>query len=185
MCAEDKYYTTILLCVSVPPKNLNFRMSIPAEFRDTWSFFNKRAKLEGDTPAELLRDLVEEYLEEYENERSQAEEELDELAPLRDKVPKKVKVKRPVKPKRKSFISKKVSVTKPKEEISEEVIGIQDTPKFKLLELMRLLDTGNGVDPGDLRKAAQSKGISNPRLQLNKMMRRGILYAHEGRIHVT
>ena len=152
---------------------------------ENWSFFNKRAKLEGDTPAELLRDLVEEYLEEYEEERSQAEEELNEIAPLRDRVPKKVMVKKPVKPKKKSFVSKKVSITKRKEDISEEVLTIQNTPKFKLLELVRLLDTGDGVDPGDLRKAAQSKGISNPRLQLNKMMRRGILYAHEGRIHVT
>jgi len=170
----------------VAPKKLNFKMSIPPEFMDNWKFFNQRAKLEGDTPAELLRDLVEEYLEEYESERSQAEEELDEIAPLRDKVPRKVKVKKPVKPKKKSFVSKKVSITKPKADLSEEeVISIQDTPKFKLLELMRLLDTGDGVDPADLRKAAQSKGISNPRLQLNKMMRRGILYAHEGRIHVT
>ena len=164
---------------------MNFRMSIPPEFMDNWVFFNKRAKLEGDTPAELLRDLVEEYLEEYENERLQAEEELDEIAPLRDKVPKKIKIKRPINPKKKSFVSKKVSITKPKEDVSEEVITIQNTPKFQLLELMRFLDTGDGVDPSELRKAAQSKGISNPRLQLNKMMRRGILYEHAGRIHVT
>ena len=50
---------------------------------------------------------------------------------------------------------------------------------------MRSLDSGNGVDPDELRSAAQDKGITNPRLQLNKMMRRGILYAHEGRVHVA
>jgi hypothetical protein len=62
---------------------------------------------------------------------------------------------------------------------------IQNTPKFKLLELVRFLDSGDGVDPEELRKAAQEKGIANPRLQLNKMMRRGILYVHLGRIHLT
>ena len=68
-------------------------MSISSDFRDDWNFFNSRSKVEGMTPAELLRDLIEEYLEEFEEERSQAEEEMDELAPLRDKPPKKVKKK--------------------------------------------------------------------------------------------
>ena len=50
---------------------------------------------------------------------------------------------------------------------------------------MRSLDSGDGVDPEVLRTAAQDKGITNPRLQLNKMMRRGIFYAHKGRVHLT
>ncbi|MDE0741311.1 MAG: hypothetical protein OSB59_01800 [Candidatus Poseidoniia archaeon] len=170
----------------MPPKKLNFRMSIPSEFRDQWTFFGSRAKIEGITTAELLQDLIDEYLEEYKDERAQAEEELDDLAPLRDKVPKKVKIKKPVKPKKKSFISKMVNITKKTDDSSDdEVMTIQNTPKFKLLELVRSLDSGNGVDPGKLRKAAQEKGITNPRLQIKKMLRRGILYAHLSRIHLA
>ena len=161
-------------------------MSIPPEFRDQWTFFGSRAKIEGITTAELLQDLIDEYLEEYKDERAQAEEELDDLAPLRDKVPKKVKIKKPVKPPKKSFISKVVNITKKTDDSSDdEVMTIQNTPKFKLLELVRSLDSGNGVDPGKLRKAAQEKGITNPRLQIKKMLRRSILYAHLNRIHVA
>ena len=162
-------------------------MSIPPEFRDQWTFFGSRAKIEGITTAELLQDIIDEYLEEYKDERTQAEEELDDLAPLRDKVPRKVKVKKPVKPKKKSFISKKVSITKKKDDSSDDddVMTIQDTAKFKLLELVRSLDSGNGVDPKKLGKAAQEEGITNPRLQIKKMLRRGILYAHLSRIHLA
>ena len=163
-------------------------MSIPPEFRDQWSFFGSRAKIEGITTAELLQDLIDEYLEEYKDERAQAEEELDDLAPLRDKVPRKVKVKKPVKPKKKSFISKKVSITKKKDDSSDDdddVMTIQDTAKFKLLELVRSLDSGSGVDPEKLKEVAKENGITNPNLQLNKMMRRGILYSHLGLIHLS
>ena len=162
-------------------------MRIPPEFHDQWTFFGSRAKIEGMTTAELLQDLIDEYLEEFKEEREQAEEELDDLAPLRDKVPRKVKVKKPVQPKKKSFVSKKVSITKKKDDSSDDVdvMTIQNTPKFKLLELVRSLDSGNGVDPEKLREAAQEEGIVNPRLQMNKMLRRGILYAHLGRIHVA
>ncbi|RZD38253.1 MAG: hypothetical protein CXT75_01755 [Methanobacteriota archaeon] len=169
------------------PKKLNYKMSIPPEFRDQWSFFGSRAKIEGITTTELLQDIIDEYLEGYKDERAQAEEELDDLAPLRDKVPKKVKIKKPVKPKKKSFISKKVSITKKKDDSSDEddVMTIQDTAKFKLLYLVRSLDSGSGVDPEKLREVANEKGILNPRLQLNKMIRRGILYIHLGRIHLS
>ena len=161
-------------------------MSIPSEFRDQWTFFGSRAKIEGITTAELLQDLIDEYLEEYKDERAQAEEELDDLAPLRDKVPKKVKIKKPVKPPKKSFISKVVNITKKTDDSSDdEVMTIQNTPKFKLLELVRSLDSGNGVDPEKLKKAAHKEGITNPRLQIKKMLRRGILYAHLSRIHLA
>ena len=171
----------------MPPKKLNFRMSIPPEFRDQWSFFGSRAKIEGITTTELLHDIIDEYLDEYKDERAQAEEELDDLAPLRDKVPRKVKVKKPVKPKKKSFISKKVSITKKKDDSSDDddVMTIQDTAKFKLLDLVRLLDSGSGVDPEKLKEIAKEKGITNPSLQINKMMRRGILYSHLDRIHLS
>ena len=161
-------------------------MSIPSEFRGDWNYFNSRAKVEGMTPAELLRDLVEEYLEEYQEERQQAEEEMDDLAPLRDKVPKKVKVKKPAKPKKKSFLARRATVTKKREEEDvDETITIQHTPKFRFLELVRELDEGDGINPESLLDAAEKASIPNPRLQMNKMIRRGILYIHEGNIHVT
>lgn len=160
-------------------------MSIPSDFKADWDFFNSRSKIEGMTPAELLRDLIEEYLEEFEAERAQAEEEMDELAPIRDKVPKKVKVKKPVKPKKKSFLARKATITKKRDEPEEEALTIQDTPKFRLLELARSMDSGMGINPDKLYEAAEKEGISRPRLQVNKMVRRGILYVHLGRVHVT
>ena len=161
-------------------------MSIPSDFRDDWDFFNSRSKIEGMTPAELLRDLIEEYLEEFEEEKAQAEEEMDELAPLREKVPRKVKVKKPAKPKKKSFVARKTTITKKRDDSDEdEELTIQDTPKFRLLELVRNLDAGEGIDPDSLISAAEEEGIVNPRLQMNKMIRRGILYVHLDRVHVT
>ena len=41
------------------------------------------------------------------------------------------------------------------------------------------------VDPDKLNSAAEKAGISRPILQVNKMVRRGILYVHLGRVHVT
>ena len=161
-------------------------MSIPPDFRDDWNFFGSRAKIEGITTAELLRDLIEEYLEEFHDEKAQAEQELDEVAPLRDKVPKKVTIKKPVKPKKKSFVARKATITrKQTESVEEEDITIQNTPKFRLLELVRKLDVEEGIDPDSLINAAEEEGIANPRLQMNKMIRRGILYVHLDRVHVT
>ena len=163
------------------PKNLNFRMAIPEEFRNKWALFNNRAKIEEVTTAELLKDLIEDYLEEFGDEVEAPDSNVKDA-----NSPKKRIIKKALPAKKKAFVSKKVSITIKRDDSSDdEDAGIQDTPKFKLLELMRSLDSGNGVDPDELRSAAQDKGITNPRLQLNKMMRRGILYAHEGRVHVA
>lgn len=163
------------------PKNLNFRMAIPEEFRNKWALFNNRAKVEEVTTAELLKDLIEDYLEEFGDEVEAPDSNVKDA-----KSPKKRIIKKALPAKKKAFVSKKVSITIKRDDSSDdENAGIQDTPKFKLLELMRSLDSGNGVDPDELRSAAQDKGITNPRLQLNKMLRRGILYAHEGRVHVA
>ena len=175
-----------MLCVFVPPKNLNFRMSIPSDFRKDWDLLNKRSKIEGMTPAELIRDLIEEYLEEFQEEAAKAEKELDEVAgPLRDKAPRKVTVKKRAKPKKKSFLAKKATITKKRKKPEEEPLNIQDTPKFRLLELVRSFDSEEGIDPDTLIIAAGKERIPNPRLQMNKMVRRGILYVHLGRVHVT
>ena len=69
--------------------------------------------------------------------------------------------------------------------IISEDIDIKDTPKFKFLTLVRDLDIGSGIPPEELLELAGEEGIPNPRLQMNKMIRRGILYVHLGRIHVT
>ncbi len=174
-------------CVFVAPKRLNFRMSIPDDFRKDWNLFNSRTKVEGMTPAELLRDLIEEYLEEFQEEAAKAEAELDIVAgPLRDKAPRKVTIKKKEKPKKKSFLARKATITRKKDEPEEEdPISIRDTPKFRLLELVRSLDSDEGIDPDLLVIEAGKERIKNPRLQLNKMIRRGILYVHLGRIHVT
>ena len=137
------------------------------------------------TPAELLRDLIDDYLSDFESERLEAEEELDEIAPLRDKVPRKVKVKKPVKPKKKSFLARRAIITKKSEDPVIEDLTIQDTPKFRFLELVRALDDGDGIDPDLLVVSAKDEGIANPRLQMNKMIRRGILYIHEDKVQVT
>ena len=174
-------------CIFVAPKRLNFRMSIPDDFRKDWNLFNSRTKVEGMTPAELLRDLIEEYLEEFQEEAAKAAEELDAVAgPLRDKAPRKVTIKKKEKPKKKSFLARRATITRKKEELEEEdPISIRDTPKFRLLELVRSLDSDEGIDPDLLVIEAGKERIKNPRLQLNKMIRRGILYVHLGRIHVT
>ena len=168
----------------VAPKRLNFRMSIPSDFRKDWDLFNKRCKIEGMTPANLLQDLIEEYLDEFREELEKAEGELDEVAgPLRDAPPKKVKIR---KPKKKSFLARKATISVPKQtEEEEEDVDIGDTPKFKFLTLVKDLDIGSGIPPEELLALAGEEGIPNPRLQMNKMIRRGILYVHLGRIHVT
>ncbi len=159
-------------------------MSIPTDFRKDWDLFNRRCKIEGMTPANLLQDLIEEYLEEFREELEKAEEELDEVAgPLRDAPPKRVKIR---KPKKKSFLAKKAKISVPKEKDEpDEDVEIGDTPKFKLLSIAREMDIGSGVPPDELINRAGEEGVPNPRLQMNKMIRRGILYVHLGRVHVT
>ena len=162
-------------------------MSIPDDFRKDWELFNSRTKIEGMTPAELLRDLIEEYLEEFQEEAAKAAKELDAVAgPLRDKAPRKVTIKKKEKPKKKSFLARRATISRKKEEpVEEDPISIRETPKFRLLELVRSLDLGEGIDPDTLISEAENEGIANPRLQMNKMVRRGILYVHLGRVHVT
>ena len=101
-------------------------------------------------------------------------------------VAKKVVIKKPVTPKKKSFLARKATITKKKAiPDDDDEISIQETPKFRLLELVRSLDDGDGIAPDSLVSAAEEKGIPNPRLQMNKMIRRGILYVHLDRVHVT
>ena len=98
--------------------------------------------------------------------------------------PKRVVVKK-TQPKKKSFLARKAKIVKRKEVVDDDSPDITQTPKFKLLELMRELDDDDGISPVELVTKAEASGIPRPRLQMNKMIRRGILYIHEGKIHVT
>ncbi len=189
----------------MPPEKLNYKMSIPSEFQDKWDLFKSKAESEEIDFNQLIRNLIEKYLEDYEELEEEFEagndDDFDESALLAkltgsaeyNRVPekpvpvsRKVKVKKPVVAKKKSFLSKRATITKKKEEdVSEEYVTIKETPKFLLLELVRKLDKGNGINPDDLVSSAEEKGIVNPRLQMNKMVRRGILYIHLDRVHVT
>ena len=176
-------------------------MSISSEFRDDWDLFNNYAKEKEMTTSDLLMDLVKKHVDGYSEEGG---EDFDESALLAEltgtsesdtasekemdsaSTSKKVKVKKPAAPKKKSFVARKTTVTKKREVSNEdEELTIQNTPKFRLLELVRKLDVGDGINPDSLVSMAEEEGIPNPRLQMNKMIRRGILYVHLDRIHVT
>ena len=162
-------------------------MSIPSDFQDDWDFFNERAKKESLTPSELLIDIIQDYLEGYNLERIKTRDEiLMEEEEIEAPVPKKVKVKKVSPPPRKSFVSKRAKVTVKREvPESNEAVDITGTPKFRFLELAKSLDKDEGINPDDLIQKAEEIGIPNPRLQMNKMIRRGILYVHQGNVHVT
>ena len=162
-------------------------MSIPSDFQDDWDFFNERAKKEGLTPSELLIDIIQEYLEGYNLEMIKTRDEiLMEEEEIEEPVPKKVKVNKVSPPPTKSFVSKRAKVTVKREvPESNEAVDITGTPKFRFLELAKSLDKDEGINPDDLIQKAEEIGIPNPRLQMNKMIRRGILYVHQGNVHVT
>ena len=114
------------------------------------------------------------------------DEILMEEEEIEEPVPKKVKVKKVSPPPRKSFVSKRAKVTVKREvPESNEAVDITGTPKFRFLELAKSLDKDEGINPDDLIQKAEEIGIPNPRLQMNKMIRRGILYVHHGNVHVT
>lgn len=185
------------------PKDSNFKMSISSEFADIWESFKNRAEEEGVDPAVLVENFIKEYMEDYvvEDENStDFGEDFDESAMLAKltgsssvvveekptPTPKKVMVRKAVKPKKKSFLAKKATVTRKREDPDEaDPVTIQNTPKFRLLELVRKLDVDEGINPEKLVAEAEKEGIPRPRLQMNKMIRRGILYVHLDRVHVT
>ena len=80
-------------------------------------------------------------------------------------------------PKKKSFVTRKAKIVKKKEtEEDDSSTDITQTPKFKLLELVREIDDEEGISPDELVLKAEAANIARPRLQMNKMIRRGILY---------
>ena len=150
-------------------------MTIPDASIEDWELFIKKADLDETYPADILLEFVKEFVDEHRSE----------LVDDSENKPKKVVVRK-IAPKKKSFLARKAKIVK-KREVNEEDNSpdITQTPKFKLLELVRELDEGEGITPEELVTKAEASGISRPRLQMNKMIRRGILYIHEGKIHIT
>ncbi|MEC8447181.1 MAG: hypothetical protein VXY80_05615 [Candidatus Thermoplasmatota archaeon] len=155
--------------------NRDFFMTIPDASIEDWELFIKKADLDETYPADILLEFVKEFVDEHRSE----------LVDDSENKPKKVVVRK-IAPKKKSFLARKAKIVK-KREVNEEDNSpdITQTPKFKLLELVRELDEGEEITPEELVTKAEASGISRPRLQMNKMIRRGILYIHEGKIHIT
>ena len=149
-------------------------MTIPDAYQEDWELFIKKADLDETYPADILLDFMREFVEEH---RSELVEESEDK-------PKKVIVKKAA-PKKKSFLARKAKIVKKKEIDDDDSPDITQTPKFRLLELVRENAGEEGITPEDLVAKAESANIPRPRLQMNKMIRRGILYIHKGKVHVT
>ena len=149
-------------------------MTIPDASLEDWELFIKKADLDETYPADILLEFVKEFVDEHRSE----------LVDDSESKPKKVIVRKAA-PKKKSFLARKAKIVKKREVDDDDSPDITQTPKFKLLELVRELDEDEGITPEELVTKAEASGISRPRLQMNKMIRRGILYIHEGKIHVT
>ena len=156
-------------------KNRDFFMTIPDAYQEDWELFIKKADLDETYPADILLDFMRDFVEEH---RSELVEESEDK-------PKRVVVKKTA-PKKKSFLARKAKIVKKKEigDIDDSP-DITQTPKFRLLELVREKAGEEGISPEELVSEADSAKIPRPRLQMNKMIRRGILYIHKGKIHVT
>ena len=149
-------------------------MTIPDAYQEDWELFIKKADLDETYPADILLDFMREFVEEH---RSELVEESEDK-------PKKVIVKKAA-PKKKSFLARKAKIIKKKEIDDDDSPDITQTPKFRLLELVRETAGAEGITPENLVSKAESANIPRPRLQMNKMIRRGILYIHKGKVHVT
>ena len=155
--------------------NRDFFMTIPDASLEDWELFIKKADLDETYPADILLEFVKDFVDEHRSE----------LVDDSENKPKKVIVRKAA-PKKKSFLARKAKIVKKREiDDDDDSPDITQTPKFKLLELVRELDEEEGITPEELVTKAEASGISRPRLQMNKMIRRGILYIHEGKIHVT
>ena len=151
-------------------------MTIPDAYQEDWEFFIKKADLDETYPADILLDFMRDFVDEHRSELVEDSE---------DK-PRKVIVKKAA-PKKKSFLARKAKIIKKKEvdDDDDDSPDITQTPKFKLLELVRELEGDEGISPDELVIKAETANIVRPRLQMNKMIRRGILYIHKGKVHVT
>ena len=155
--------------------NRDFFMTIPDDYQEDWELFIKKADLDETYPADILLDFMREFVDQHRRE----------LVEESDDKPKRVIIKK-APPKKKSFVARKAKIVKKKEPEEDDFsTDITQTPKFKLLELVREIDEEEGITLDELVLKAEAANIARPRLQMNKMIRRGILYIHEGKIHIT
>ena len=147
-------------------------MTIPDAYQEDWELFIKKADLDETYPADILLEFMREFVEEHRSE----------LVEVSEDKPRKVVVKKAA-PKKKSFLARKAKIVKKKEvDDDDDSPDITQTPKFRLLELVRENAGEEGITPENLVAKAESANIPRPRLQMNKMIRRGILYIHKGKV---
>ena len=180
---------------------ITFRFPIDKQFRADWDDFLRRARDADSTPSQTLQQLVIEYLNQQKHEeevddddemdrqmvkeyldQQEDEEEADDEATDRQAPPASEK-RKPARKVRKVHRKPPEPVFEP--ELEEGALAQANTPKFRMLALMRSLDDGEGVDPDMLLSKAKQLGIPRPRLEMQKLVRRGILYLHEGLYRTT
>ena len=146
---------------------ITFRFPIDKQFRADWDDFLRRTHDAGRTPSQMLQQLVVGYLDLQAHDEEADRQVL--LASEKRKPARKVRKVRRKSPE---------PVFEP--ELEEGALRPADTPKFRMLALMRSLDGGEGVDPDMLLSEAERTGIPHPQLEMQKLVRRGMLYIHEG-----
>ena len=124
-------------------------MTIPDAYQEDWELFIKKADLDETYPADILLDFMREFVEEH---RSELVEESEDK-------PKKVIVKKAA-PKKKSFLARKAKIVKKKEvDDDDDSPDITQTPKFRLLELVRENAGEEGITPENLTLISFFKSV--------------------------
>ena len=145
---------------------VTFRFPIGSQFRVDWDDFRQKAKDAGKTTAQLLQELVMEHLDDEAHG-----EESDLRALIESEEPQVRKVRK---------MRKRAPVVPFKPELDVGAMRPEDTPKFRILTLFRSLNKGDGVDPDYLLAEADRLEIPDPQREMQKLVRRGILYIHDG-----
>ena len=148
------------------PDRITFRFPIDSQFRVDWDDFRQRAKDAGKTTAQLLQELVMEHLDDEAHG-----EESDLRALIESEEPQVRKVRK---------MRKRAPVAPFKPKLDLGAMRPEDTPKFRILTLFRSLNRGDGVDPDELLAEAARLEIPDPQREMQKLVRRGILYIHDG-----
>jgi hypothetical protein len=150
----------------VAPDRVTFRFPIDSQFQVDWDVFRQKAKDAGKTTAQLLQGLVMEHLDDEAHG-----EESDLLAQIESEEPQVRKVRK---------VRKRAPVVPFKPELDLGAMRPEDTPKFRILTLFRSLNKSDGVDPDELLAEATRLEIPDPQREMQKLVRRGILYIHDG-----
>ena len=148
------------------PDRITFRFPIDSQFRVDWDDFRQRAKDAGKTTAQLLQELVMEHLDDEAHG-----EESDLRALIESEEPQVRKVRK---------MRKRAPAVPFKPKLDVGAMRPEDTPKFRILTLFRSLNRGDGVDPDELLAEAARLEIPDPQREMQKLVRRGILYIHDG-----